>query len=168
MLKWEGELFSFSLAAWMAASQASSKLSHCINHEEIIRKINLRWYITPNRLAHMKPDSFKLCWRKCGNVGTQIAYVVVLSDNYLFRCQVNDHLTKVLGCNVALCPELVILDIHLVDFPKSLRTGLQHVIISARFVEAQESQRFPDIWGYTTHSLSLPLWDYIDPFSAKM
>lgn len=128
---------TFSLEDWTKAAQISTKLSQCINHREIMRKIHLCWYLTPNRLAHMKTDSSKFCWRSCGQVGSQLHIWWCCPITSHFWRQIENFITEVLGYNVALSPKLAVLDIHLADFPKSLRTVLQHILISARFVIAQ-------------------------------
>lgn len=102
-----------------------------------MRKIHLRWYLTPNRLAHMKADATNLCWRQCGHIGSQLHMWWSCPITISFWQQVNNLLTAVLGCKIVLSPELAVLDIHLVDFPRPLRTVLQHILISARFVIAQ-------------------------------
>lgn len=117
MIKWEGELQkTFSLEEWTKALQTSSKLSHCINYKEIMRKIHLRWFLTPNRLAHMKSDATNLCWRQCGHIGSQLHMWWSCPITTSFWQQINNILMAVLGCKIVLSPEWAVFDIHLVDF----------------------------------------------------
>lgn len=73
MIRWEAELGqTFTLPEWLHAALSTSYLSCCINHKEIMCKIHLRWYMTPARFNHIKPDASRLCWRQCGALGTQL------------------------------------------------------------------------------------------------
>lgn len=136
-LKWENELLrSFTMEEWTAASQSISKLSHCINHKEIMRKIHLRWYLTPNRLLHIKPDASDLCWRKCGARGTQLHMWWQCPITRTFWQKIDKLLTELFGYNFSLTSELAILDLGIENTPVPHRTVLQHVLISARFVIA--------------------------------
>lgn len=83
--RWEQELSAhFSTLEWERASTTPLKLSRCINHTEMMRKIHLRWYLTPVRTAYMFSASSPLCWRKCGQVGTLLHGVVVVLSHPLF------------------------------------------------------------------------------------
>lgn len=83
--RWERELSAhFSTLEWERASTTPLKLSRCINHTEMMRKIHLRWYLTPVRTAYMFSASSPLCWRKCGQVGTLLHGVVVVLSHLLF------------------------------------------------------------------------------------
>lgn len=73
MLRWEDELQQlFSRYDCLDASRSAARLSHCINHKEIMSKIHLRWYMTPARFHHIKPDASKFCWRFLWEIGTQL------------------------------------------------------------------------------------------------
>lgn len=138
MLKWENELQkTFSCSEWLAASRSAAKLSHCINHKEIMSKIHLRWYMTPARFHHIKADASKFCWRLCGEIGTQLHMWWSCPRTAFFWREVADLLSTVLQYKVTLSPELAVLDMHLISYPRPYRMVLQHVLISARFVIAQ-------------------------------
>lgn len=55
----------------------------------------------------------------------------------VFWKEVAELLPDVFQFIVVLSPELAVLDIHLISFPKPFRTVLQHILISARFVISQ-------------------------------
>lgn len=138
MLKWEQELcLSFSLSQWRDAARSTSLLSKCINHKEIMRKIHLRWYLTPNRLQHIRSDSSKFCWRRCGAIGTQLHMWWSCPSTQVFWRAVNALISEVTQVQFTLSPELAVLDISLLDFPIPICTVVQHILISARFVIAQ-------------------------------
>lgn len=88
---------------------------------EIMRKIHLRLYLIPNRMQHIHPDSPKLCWRRCGTIGTQLHMWKSCPTTQIFWRAVTDVVSEVL---------------HL-QFPITLHTLVQHILISARFVIAQ-------------------------------
>lgn len=137
-IKWEKELRqTFTIADWSAASQAVSKFSRCINHKEIMRKIHLRWYLTPNRLKHIKPGASDLCWRGCGALGTQYHMWWQCPVTRAFWRRIQNMLTELFGYNFLLSPALAILDLGSEDVPFPHRTALQHILIGARFVIAQ-------------------------------
>lgn len=138
MTRWEAELGqTFTLTEWLHASQSTSKLSRCINHKEIMCKIHLRWYMTPTRFHHIKPDASSLCWRQCGALGTHLHMWWHCPVTSAFWIKVTQLLAEVLNYNVILTPELAVLDIHLKTYPTPLRTIMQHVLVSARYVIAQ-------------------------------
>lgn len=69
--QWELELSTpFSSIDWIEASTSSLKLSRCVDHSELMRKIHLKWHLTPVRLAYMSSTSTRFCWTRCGQVGT--------------------------------------------------------------------------------------------------
>lgn len=149
MSRWEAELqSSFPFKDWIAASQSSSKLSRCINHREIMRKIHLRWYMTPVRFRHIKADASQFCWRKCGNIGTQLHMWWLCPITTVFWQKIETLASEVLQYSIVLNPELAILDIHLLSHPRNIRTVLHHILLAARFVIAQH-------WN-SAHPLSLP------------
>lgn len=69
--RWENELSAhFSVNAWATAAAVPSSVSKCINHFELMRKIHLRWYLTPCKIAHCSSSASPLCWRQCSHKGT--------------------------------------------------------------------------------------------------
>lgn len=96
----------------------------------------------PSKMVpHTKQSSAyetRFCWRQCGGLGTQMHMWWGCPITTLFWRQAGKLLTEVLNYKIVLSPELAILDTHLAKFPKPLRTVLQHILISARFVIAQE------------------------------
>lgn len=138
MTRWELELHkTFTLEDWIAASQSASKLSRCINHREIVRKIHLRWYLTPTRLRHIKVDASELCWRNCGARGTHLHMWWECPVTAVFWQEVSGILSEIMSYRIQLTPELAVLDLTISDIPVTLRTVAQHVLISARFVIPQ-------------------------------
>lgn len=138
MIKWEEELQqSFSRSDWLAASRSTTKLLRYINHKEISCKIHLRWYMTPARFHHIKPDASKFCWRLCGEFGTQLHMWWKCPRIAVFWQEVAKLLSEVLKHKIILTPELAVLDIHFFSFPRPFRTVLQHALVSERYVIAQ-------------------------------
>lgn len=88
--------------------QSSSKLSHCINHSEIMCKIQLKWYLTPVRFNNIKPDAYRFCWRQCGAVGMQFHMLWQYPVTSSFWCDVAQLLIEVLQYKVILSPELAV------------------------------------------------------------
>lgn len=138
MVCWEQELQkSFPISCWLEASEMVSKLSKCVNHKEIMRKIHLRWYLTPNRVQHIKPRSSKFCWKKCGEMGTQLHMWWSCPVSQRFWIKVEALISEILPYKFSLSPELAILNISLKEIPTSFRSVVLHILISARYVIAQ-------------------------------
>lgn len=97
-----------------------------------MRKIHLRWYLTPVRLVHMSSSASRTCWRQCGQVGSLLHmwWSCPLLSN--FWSQIADLIIELTGYHISLSPELAILDINLVDIPLCFRTIIHHILLAAR------------------------------------
>lgn len=70
LTKWEVDLgTTFSESQWLQAIPAAYSITHCVTHWKLTLKINVRWYLTPFKLAKLYPGSSALCWRGCGGTG---------------------------------------------------------------------------------------------------
>lgn len=133
MERWENELSQkFSLEEWATASTVPLRVSKCINHFELMRKIHLRWYLTPVRLAHSSSSPSRLCWRQCGREGTLLHMWWSCPHISLFWEQVSDIIFELTNIPIPLTPELAILDIDKFDIPVQFQTVVHHVLFAAR------------------------------------
>lgn len=131
--RWERELSKhFDIDQWLKAAMASHKFSSCINHVELMRKIHLRWYLTPDRLAHMSLSSSRLCWRSCGQVGSLLHMWWVCPIISPFWLQVQALISEITGLQISLSPELAVLDIDLFDLPRPMQVIIHHILLAAR------------------------------------
>lgn len=131
--RWERELSKhFPLNSWFRAAMAPRKFSSCINHVELMRKIHLRWYLTPDRLVHMFPSSSRLCWRGCGRVGSLLHMWWSCPIISPFWLTVQNLIKEITGLRLTLAPELVVLDIDLFDLPRPLQIIVHHILLAAR------------------------------------
>lgn len=80
----------------------------------------------------MSPASSPLCWRKCGQVRTQLhiwcSWPLVSS----FWFTVTDPFVELTNYSLTLSPELTILDISLTSFPHHFQTIVHHMFLAAR------------------------------------
>lgn len=114
------------------ASMVPLRVSRCINHFELMRKIHLRWYLTPVRLAHTTSSTSKLCWRQCGREGTLLHMWWSCPCISIFWEKVSDLISELTHINFPLTPELAVLDIDKVDVPIPFQTVVHQVLFAAR------------------------------------
>lgn len=137
VVKWEAELLmSFPISSWTEAARAPLKLSRCVNHVQLMRKIHSRWYLTPVRLSHICPGYPTNCWRLCGEVGTLKHMWWECSVLLPLWASVEHLISEILHYPFTLTPEVAILDINLIDFPPCHRTLVHHILIAVRMTIA--------------------------------
>lgn len=112
-------------------------MSKCANHLELSRKIHLRWYLTPVRIAHMSPSASKSCWRTCGSTGTLLHMWWACPVVAPFWTEITTFIQTVSGLQINLTPVLAVLDLGLNDIPSPLRTVIHHIFIAARMTIAR-------------------------------
>lgn len=98
----------------------------------IMRKINLRWCLTPVRLSYTSTSSSCSCWRQCGNEGSLLHICwswPIISHFWVIVTDIIIEVTKLL---LVLTPELAILDLTLPNIPHCLRTVIHHILLAAR------------------------------------
>lgn len=102
-----------------------------------MRKIHLRWYLTPVRISHMSPASSRLCWRQCGQVGSLLHMWWSCPVISTFWSSVADLVTELTNFNLSLSPELAILDLSINNIPWHFRTIIHHIFLAARITIAR-------------------------------
>lgn len=130
---WEDELSKhFTSEAWASAFTISLKVSKCINHFELMRKIHLQWYLTPVRFANISSSTSHLCWRQCSQIGTLLHMWWSCPRISSFWRLVSDLFTELTNIHIPLTPKLAFLDIDIHDITSHFQTVVHHVLFTAR------------------------------------
>lgn len=95
-------------------------------------KINLRWYLTPSRIARFHPQASPLCWRRCGQAGTLLHMLWGCPKLGSYWTDVYSLISRTLRIPTPLTPALAICSLGIEAIPHHLRTVLLHILLAAR------------------------------------
>lgn len=139
LLKWEQDIgTTFTPSQWTKAFTVTHKNTLSASLCEMMQKITLRWYLTPDTLAKYRDGSSSSCWRGCSQEGTIM--------HIFWKCplisklweDVSHLISSVTGQKTTLTPDLALLHINLVDVPKRYRKIVLHILLSTKLVLARK------------------------------
>lgn len=135
MVRWEEELHkSFPVTSWLEASQTVSKMSKSQGNHEINTSS-----LVPNahQTSSYKTGDLQILLEELWRGGYTPTLWWSCPVSQIFWAQIADLILEVNHYSFDILPELAILDITLKEVPVPLRTVVQHILISARYVIAQ-------------------------------
>uniref|UniRef100_A0A8C5QA48 Reverse transcriptase domain-containing protein n=1 Tax=Leptobrachium leishanense TaxID=445787 RepID=A0A8C5QA48_9ANUR len=129
MIRWDKDLsFESSKEDWFYATETVYKYTRSTNLRESHLKLLYRWYLTPNRVAHISGQP-NVCWR-CGTSGGSILHIFwqcpLLATLWGKVCRLISHCT---GISMPLCPRQYLLHMLPITIQQRHR-GIISIILS--------------------------------------
>ncbi|CAH2277983.1 Hypothetical predicted protein, partial [Pelobates cultripes] len=126
MTNWELDLgLHFPVDMWHRAQKLTKQASHSLNQWETYCKLTMRWYLVPNKLAHIYPGANKICWR-CHNQEGSLYHIFWKCTQITSLWQdIHTLFCKNLGIGVPPTPECFLLHI----FPDNLHEDESYLMI---------------------------------------
>uniref|UniRef100_A0A803K9C7 Reverse transcriptase zinc-binding domain-containing protein n=1 Tax=Xenopus tropicalis TaxID=8364 RepID=A0A803K9C7_XENTR len=148
MRYWEEALrIELSDHAWSKIWDNANRIVTCTQQKESVYKVMMRWYMTPDRLSKIYPNSLPHCWRGCTTRGTlsHILWQCPLVTSYWK--EVGDLITSVLAIPLDIQPPHLLLGQPIARLKRPVQKLVNHITTAARLALTSKwkSHNIPNI-----------------------